>query len=293
MTNSPDIVAAADEVWESLAQCFATPPVELRFAVALDNISPRPNPMMPTGQGHLMSIVHSADNFAIADFSRGFTFGWLTPAVTNDAGYFRYHFLEPLSYTMLSSLYLTPVHAACVALNGKGVLLCGDSGAGKTSLAYGCARRGWTYLADDATHLVRDEPGRRLLGWPHQIRFRASAKTLFPELQGQPEARRANGKLDIEAHTADLGFSSIASETRADFLIFLDRGNEDGARLEPMLPEWAFERLARVICFGEERVRKLQRESLRSLVDVPVFELVYRDLDDAEMRLRRLVETGR
>ena len=54
------------------------------------------------------------------------------------------HFLKPLAYVMLGCFYLTSIHAACVVLNGIGVLLCADSGAGKLHLRThvpGVARR--------------------------------------------------------------------------------------------------------------------------------------------------------
>jgi len=69
-------------------------------------------------------------------------------------------------------------HGACVARNGRGVLLSGPSGAGKTSLAYFCARNGWTYISDNESWLVRSQPGL-LLGNPHRIRFGTARASCF------------------------------------------------------------------------------------------------------------------
>ncbi len=49
------------------------------------------------------------------------------------------------------------VHATCVALNGQSVLIIGDSGSGKSSLALGLIARGAILLADDAVDLHRDD----------------------------------------------------------------------------------------------------------------------------------------
>lgn len=46
-----------------------------------------------------------------------------------------------------------PVHASCVALDGVGVLLLGDSGAGKSDLALRLMGAGWRLVADDWTDL--------------------------------------------------------------------------------------------------------------------------------------------
>jgi len=51
----------------------------------------------------------------------------------------------------------TPIHAAGMALNGRAVLIVGQSGAGKSSIAMNCVRQGWDYLGDDAV-IVRAEP---------------------------------------------------------------------------------------------------------------------------------------
>jgi hypothetical protein len=291
-TNSRSVLRAAEEVWGECGDCFGAAPIELRFAVDESSAAERPPAVLPRGQEALMAIVHSPENFATADLSRGFAFGWLTPSVLRDRGYFRYHFLEPLVYVMLSSLYLTPVHAACVALDGSGVLLCGESGAGKTSLTYACARREWTYVADDASHLVRGVADATIVGRPHQIRFRSSAVSLFPELAAHPVFERANGKLDIEIQTRNLGLRFTAIQARADYLVFLNRGDFESGSFNAMDRERAAMILQQSLCCGTASVRQLQRQSLQRLLEIPVLELCYRDLNEAEWLLRSLVRTG-
>jgi hypothetical protein len=288
-TNSEAVIKASDEIWGRFTQRFSETPVEVQFVLSEGSSKGRPPAAQLRSRANLVSIVHSADNFAVCDLASGFGFGWLTRAVLSDHGYFRYHFLEPTVYVMLGSLYLAPIHAACVALDGSGVLLCGDSGAGKTSLAYACARRGWTYLTDDASHLVRKRGGRTIVGRPHHIRFRESAKELFPELTRQGAARRANGKMDIEVRTEDLNLSAIDCEVQADYLVFLSRCETSNAHFETYPPTDAAAWLEQVVCIGEEHTREVQRKSLRELLKVPLLKLCYRDFDSAERCLRSLV----
>lgn len=46
-----------------------------------------------------------------------------------------------------------PVHASCVARDGRAVLLIGKSGSGKSDLALRLIDRGWTLVADDYARL--------------------------------------------------------------------------------------------------------------------------------------------
>jgi hypothetical protein len=290
-TNSEAVLNAAEEVWGLFDAEFPEPPIQIRFAVSGLLEGDCPPAAMPLAQSHLFSTVHSADNFMMADLDRSFAYGWLTPPVVANAGHFRYHFLEPAAYVMLQVRHLTPIHAACVSIEGAGVLLCGESGAGKTSLAYGCARRGWTLVADDASNLVRNYgSGRIIAGRPHHIRFRESARRLFPELGSRASCRRPNGKLDIEVSTAELGLESIACRTRADYIVFLNREDNGPARLSSYPKQNAIALLEQVVCIGEEPTREAQRQSLRKLLEVPTLELTYSNIDDAERCLRTLVE---
>ena len=78
------------------------------------------------------------------------------------------------------------------------MLLCGDSGAGKSSLAFACALKGWTYVADDSSRLIRGQQDRVVVGNPYQMRFRESAVHLFLELRNLPLTARASGALSSD-----------------------------------------------------------------------------------------------
>ncbi len=287
-TNSEDVLAAAAESWDQFESVHDTAPVEIILAVAAGT-SVRPDPApLPFGQGHLITIVHSAGNFAVTDVDRGFAWGWLTSDIAADHGYCRYHFLEPLAYLTLTCLYLAPVHSACAALDGRAMVFCGDSGSGKTSLVYTLARSGWTYISDDASYLRRPN-ARCVFGKPHHIRFRSSAQSLFRELASHTPVRRPNGKLDIELSTAEIGFSSIAVSAEPERLIFLKREEGTLPSLSPVSRQAVEAQLLPVACYGPERVREEQRAVLREFASLPAFQLTYWDLARAEHFLRDLI----
>jgi len=78
-----------------------------------------------------------------------------------------------LARLVLSQNYTLAVfHAAAVALQGKGMLLLGDSGAGKTSLAYLCSADRFEYFSDEDSFIVRDPATDRWIIFGFQRHFR-------------------------------------------------------------------------------------------------------------------------
>jgi len=288
ITNSNEVLEAATTIWSGLPKLSEADAVEMRVAVRGASSGPLRR-AEPRGQGHLVSVVESVENFAVADLERGFSFAWLTEDAVREPGYFRYYFLELLVYLMIDARHLAPVHASCIALDSGAAILCGGPGAGKTSLAYACARRGWTYLSDDAIHVVRERNDFSVVGRPNWIRFRDSARGLFPELENFPSVRRPNGKLDIEIDTKHLEIATRMQQ-EARCLVFLNReAGAAGAAIHPVDPEFARRSLEEVVCFGDEPTRQDQRRALGRLLTLPIVQLTYRDIDPAEQALRQLV----
>ena len=60
------------------------------------------------------------------------------------------------------------MHASCVALDGRAVLICGPSGSGKSDLALQLIDRGFTLVSDDQT-IVRKQGLRLLASAPPTI----------------------------------------------------------------------------------------------------------------------------
>lgn len=239
-----------------------------------------------------MSIVSDSENFLSCDFRSAFAFGWVAQATVSDHGFFRYYFLEAAVLSMLGQLYFAPIHGALVQRDGRGVLLCGDRYAGKSTLAYACARSGWTFISDDGTCLVRDRSDRYAVGNPHRLRFREDAKLLFPELRPFLPAERPNGKIAIEVSTNQLSGISTAEGCVIDHVVFLNRPTEV-PKLVPLGAEAAlswFEPDSKAC--GTKDIQKLQHQAYRRLLNASVWELRYRDLDYAIARLERLVRAG-
>jgi hypothetical protein len=289
-TNSEQVLAAAHESWGQFHKIMAEPPVQLRVALLEGGSNVRHQAPTLRGQHGLLVRVADAANFSVSNTTLGLAACWLTPSTAADRGYLRYHFIEGMSWDLLDALYLTSIHAACVRRGNRGVLLCGDSGAGKSSLSYACASRGWSFLSDDSTCLIRKNSSPVVVGNPYQIRFRDSAVKLFPELRDRKITRRLGGKLSIEVATAGLPGIKTVCESSVDHIVFLKRGQPGGPRLVPFPAAMATPWFEKVICFGEPDVRESQRASLRNLLQMEMFELHYDDLEPAVGMLETMVD---
>jgi len=290
-TNSEDVLQAAGEGWGSFTQINDDAPVRICLGVREGEGEALLDRSVIRSRGHLMSIVGNADNFAVCDFDRGFAFGWVTPEVAADHPLLRYRFLLAAAATLVEQRWLAAMHGALIVRSGVGVMLCGDSFTGKSTLAYACARAGWTLVSDDGTHLVRSRTDRYAVGDPHSIRFRDDAPTLFPELAERMPVIRPNGKIAIEVPTRELSIATAPAGV-IDHVVFLNRHHPGAARLRRGSQDRLRETLEVYTSFGTEETRAAQRRCHQRLFDAGLWEMDYSDLDGAIARLERLVDFG-
>jgi hypothetical protein len=280
VTNRQAVLDAASESWRHCRPRDAGPALQLRIGVTPGVSGTCPPAPVARGQQHLISLVADAQNHAICDLNAGFAFAWLTEDALQNRSYARYHFLEAVALILISTTYATPIHAACVSRYGRGMLLCGPSGTGKSTLAYACARRGWVFTSDDASYVRHHASDLRVVGNSHQVRFRPSAKDLFPELRGRSITPRAEGKPSIEVPTAELPGIVTADEALVHHIILLNRLPSANAELRP-LPREAAQQYFRQYLQLPDKIQKMQAEAARSIATADVYELRYQDLEQA------------
>jgi len=279
-TNSEAVLAAARRAWGDFQGEHDVTPLSLCLTVT-GHDGPRP-PARPKFRtfGHLMSIVVDSRNHVICDFSRGCAFGWVTRSVAEQAEFLRLRFLEPPVMTLVVAAHLAPIHGALVTRNGLGVALCGDSFAGKSTLAYACARSGWTLICDDGTFLIRRSTDRFAVGNPYNMRFREDARRLFPEMADCVVGLRPNGAMGIEVNTSELPVST-STGCSIDHVVFLRRSSSGRARMNRYHRDEVLRWLEGNVLYGPEDQQVAQRQAYRRLVDAGLWELHYSDLQDA------------
>jgi hypothetical protein len=157
--------------------------------------------------------------------------------------------LEPLVLTALDWTFFVGVHAGCVSRAGRTFLLCGDSHAGKSTLAYACVRFGWTFVSDNALHWAA-QPWDVLVSGSASLRLRDGAKAMF-ELEAGEFVPATHGL--ASAPTAPTGRC-----------VFLNR-RPGPAQVLPCATEKAIQYLAQYDtrpdrAYAEDRYRSLLRE---------------------------------
>lgn len=285
-TNSRQVQEAAAESWQSFRREFARETVELRIVVQEEGEA-APEPAFRS-QGNMLSIVSDRHNFGCLDLDALFGYCFVSAKTVAERGWFRWFFLEPATYLMLAQRHVSAMHAACVERDGVGVLLCGVSTAGKSTLAYACARQGWTYISDDATCLLLDSDERVAIGKPHQIRFRDDAPRLFPELEGYITRARPNGKISIEVPTAELPIRT-AGHANIGAVVVLDRRSGAQTRLERAPREEVAEGLLADMPYYGETVLARYEQAVQRATAVPTYRLIYEKLDEAVTALNGLL----
>jgi hypothetical protein len=290
-TNSPDVIAAASEGWGAFEQSLYGTPARLCLGVREGEGGGFAMEPTVRAREHMMSVVADPNNFVVCDFDRGFAFGWVTKDTAADHSLLRYHFLVAGGGSLVEQQAFAAMHGALVMRNGSGVMLAGESFAGKSTLAYACARAGWTYLSDDGTFLVRARGDRYAVGDPFSIRFRPDAPQLFSELADFLPGVRPNGKIAIEVLTSQLGLKT-AMGCQIEHVVWLNREQPLPARLRPFPKQRMLDELRRYTTIGTRQVREAQRRCHERMLGAQLWEMNYSDLDDAVARLERLVDGG-
>lgn len=291
-TNSEAVLEAAGEGWGWFPCRFDRSPIRLKVAVTEDGSRVCPPTPVCRMRDHLYTNIADPENFSVTDLSTQFTTMSVTEAAVRHPDYFRYFFLESTAMGCVGSAHATAIHAGCVALDDEGILLCGDSGAGKTTLSYACSRAGWTYVTDDGSYLVHGEADRLVTGNCRQARFRPSAEALFPQLRGREVMRRAGvGKPSIELPIEPDNAIRTSATAKVRYIVFLER-NVHKEELTPFpraVGRMYFWQTVR--CMPYETSQHLK--AIDELLEAKTFELRYNSLEWAVERLKQLVCEGR
>jgi hypothetical protein len=289
-TNSSEVLDLMAELWGSFEKQHNTEPIRSDVHVVEEGAAECPPATVFRMMWPLVTAVADANNYSIVNLEQNRVKTSISRATLQHRLYAKY-FLLGTPGCCIATSFTTAIHSACVALDRRGILLCGDSGAGKSTLSYACARSGWTYVCDDGLYLKNCGSGRVGTGDCHHVRFRPSAAELFPEVQGLDITPRAAGKPSIELSTAPMSHVTRAQSTHIDLIVFLNRRAGEMPELRPYREDVARQWMRQGL-YGSPESLAVQHRTIDRLLTAEVFELRYTDLDWAVDRLRTLVREG-
>lgn len=169
--------------------------------------------------------------------------GFFSDAVVSDESRWHKDILPAVAGILAPTIAVVPVHAACLAKSGSGILLAGRSGVGKSTLAVTLARRGYGFLADDWTYLAKGHRGVGAWSVPVPVKLLPDATRYFPELASYSCAQSLNGELAYEVSPQRCLGLSRQYRCQVRCLVLLERRGQPGISISRVTATEAIDRL--------------------------------------------------
>lgn len=184
------------------------------------------------------------------------------PARLGDDPLFTFPLLELLRHRGLYH-----VHAAGLSHGERGVLLAGDTGAGKSTLTISLIRAGWDYLSDDALFLRAGPTAIEALAFPDQFHLDPALAERFPELAVLAD-REPYGVGPRRAFRPEEVYDRAPLASCLPAVLLFPQIAHGGTRAEAMTPSQALTALIRAsaLVLLDERVATPHLDALRRLV---------------------------
>jgi hypothetical protein len=176
------------------------------------------------GAGFLGGVTGSGSFVALAPDAGGALVA-VSGAMLKYPYHARYELLEFAVFTLAARAQrLTPLHAACVSLNDRGLLLMGASGAGKSTMALHCLLRQLDFVSEDAV-FVRGQ-GLLATGIANFLHVRPDSLRWLSQQQARmirtaPTIRRRSGVRKFEVDLRRESYRLAARPPKLCAAVFL------------------------------------------------------------------------
>ncbi len=239
-TNTSVILEACDAVFHSSDRDRTEKPdfvIYLFEDPAFSENPPWPKPVY-RGRQNLFYLSIGSENTAVADLDHRWAVGFLSPAMVEDSTILRRDFVECMAFTMAThgrGATHSYIHASAIAKGNKGLILTGPACAGKSTLAYACAQRGFHIVADDVVYLKDGESNLTAWGNPWRLRLAPESIKLFPELSQRLEffkRPKSADVVEIELEKVLPGCAQPCCEPVALFFLNRSSGPTECRRLD-------------------------------------------------------------
>jgi hypothetical protein len=282
-SNSARLLRLVDHAFAGLPRhrLWAQTPrlrVRLQLTAGRRRKSPSQPPPLRTfaGPGFLGGAMDES-NLAVISPAQGSALILVSRDMLRHAYQVRYELIEFAVYVLIARAQgLVPLHAAVVGRHGRGLLLVGDSGAGKTTMALHCLLQGLEILSEDGVFVMPDgllatgnasflhlqRRGLRLL----------SGHKIADWIRSSPIIRRRSGAQKYEVDLRRAGYRLARAALTIQAVVFLSKRSAGNRRL--LLPVAARATAARLAVLQPYGARQQGwRRLAKNLAGVRAFEL--------------------
>ncbi len=295
-TNNPIILKHAERFMNSM-ECPQDSPSEFRWKIVTE---PEPGdkprmiwpPLTAFSDNRLRYINLGQRGFIAVDHGAQQAIGMIPEHLANDEAGFSSVYLASMFYLTAPALGLVAISAACVAMGGRGLLLFGVPGSGKTTASYRSSRLGLEFHADQAVFL--ENKGRTLRAWGDfwPAAFREDGAKFVPELahQSRPLAYCDETFLCLDKSGSA---SAEAHSVTPVGCIFLERQGESSPKLVPLRRDEVRGQMGAFVPFLENLGASPERDLVfESVGRLPAYKLAYgNDPSEAAAFLRSMLRT--
>jgi hypothetical protein len=129
------------------------------------------------------------------------------------------------------------LHAAAVLHRGRCVLLAGEDGAGKSTLAYACLRSGFGLVAEDIVFVEDDrdaahsESAMQAWGVPWRLHLLPDAIRFFPELRHAAHVEQMNGEKKLRVSVRNVRSDAAVTHATVWGVCSLGRSDSNSAAI--------------------------------------------------------------
>lgn len=235
-TNSATVMELAEEALGSWGrpEMDGEPPLLRLYVMECGVAEPvvgteRKEPVQLTCDNrHFMSFGAS---MTYCDAGAGWGAAYLTPQFLQQRTMAKLAALETPALFLASHRRGAPLHAAAIASGEHCLLLTGDSGSGKSMLAYACLRAGFRLLAEDVVFVEPGDGPVQVWGNPFHLHLLPDAVIFFPELRSAPLVRQLNGKWKLRLRVEDVRPGAAVAHMPVWGVLSLSRSERQETRL--------------------------------------------------------------
>jgi hypothetical protein len=190
---------------------------------------------MQSGSGYLIGTTESSNFVCLSPHERRGVVSVSEPMLRYPY-HTRYELLEFAAFTLAARCQdLVSLHAACVGRGGRGILLMGGSGAGKSTITLHCLLRGFDIVSEDSVFVQpRSLHATGLANFLHvtaeSLRWVARARDVAA-IRRSPIIRRRSGAKKFEVNLRRGAYGLAASPPKIVAVVFLSPQSAAGAAL--------------------------------------------------------------